>query len=624
LLGVVNPLLQPFVSNRPADRLLRKTARSQWRLLVLNLTSTITGACLEGLSLGVIFLAVQLLTTGDNGVKSRSAGSLLKWWPNVAAWLEQVSPSQAFLILIGFALLLQVVQALAAWVNAVTTGYFAARCRVLATDAVFQRIMSFSFPCASGYRVGDLSSYMVQAASAVTLQIKSFSDLISTSLLCAVYLIAPVLISPWLLIAVGFIAAMIGLVQKKLLPRILKGSAKVTGEEVALNSTITEYLQALRFLHSSGQLDASVEQTHRLLGGLEQALRGQIRRLSVVGPVSSMLPMIAIAAIAALSLILFSQRVSGVLPSLVTFVIALQRLNARLGALANLWNTVAANSADLQRLNDILSNQNKQFRRVGGRVFTGLQHELCFESVSLQYSPELPPALSKVSFALSRGKMLALVGPSGAGKSSIADLLVGLYSPTSGQIVVDGCPLDQMDITSWQQRLGVVSQDTFLFNASIGANIAYGCDWATQEDVMRAARAAHAEEFIRNIPDGYDAMIGERGFKLSGGQRQRISLARAFLRRPELLVLDEATSALDSQSERLVQQALEEFEGDHTVLVIAHRLSTIVRADEILVLEQGRVIERGNHRQLLELRSRYADLWEQQAGEAPELVNPYR
>jgi len=231
----------------------------------------------------------------------------------------------------------------------------------------------------------------------------------------------------------------------------------------------------------------------------------------------------------------------------------------------------------------------------------------------LRYSLELPNALSDISFTLPKGQMLALVGPSGAGKSSIADLLTGLYSTSSGQIFIDSHPLDQLDLASWQQRLGVVSQDTFLFNATIAENIAFGTSGASRNQVESACEAAQAAGFIESLPEGYNTLVGERGYRLSGGQRQRLSLARAILRDPELLILDEATSALDSQSELLVQQAIERFERNHTVLVIAHRLSTIVKANQILVLDRGNIRESGSHASLLDARGLYEALWRQQS-----------
>ena len=273
----------------------------------------------------------------------------------------------------------------------------------------------------------------------------------------------------------------------------------------------------------------------------------------------------------------------------------------------------ANNSASISRLNQILSRKDKQFRRLGGHKFSGLRQGISFENVVLRYAPELPPALNNVSFSFSKQQMLALVGPSGAGKSSIADLLTGLFAPSSGQIHIDGIAIDALDMASWQQRIGVVSQDTFLFNASIADNIAFGSSDANMDQIRSASQAAQAADFIEALPQGYDTLVGERGYRLSGGQRQRISLARAILRSPDLLILDEATSALDSHSERLVQEAIERFDHYKTVLVIAHRLSTIVRADQILVIKSGRIVERGCHSQLLSNGGLYSKLWQEQA-----------
>jgi ATP-binding cassette subfamily B protein/subfamily B ATP-binding cassette protein MsbA len=421
-----------------------------------------------------------------------------------------------------------------------------------------------------------------------------------------------VVISPWLLVGVVFIVVLLTLMQKRLYPRIRAGSKGVANALVAVSSRITEDFQGLRLLHSSGQLEMADRRLSGFMGGLEQQLRSQVRRMSVVSPVASFLPILAIVLIAALSLFLLGGRSTGVLPSLVTFVLALQRLNTRISISTLSVNKLADNSGRLQRLNEILSSDGKQFRRLGGLPFSNLHVEIRFDDVSLNYSPDLPPALRHISFTLPKGKILALVGASGAGKSSIADLLVGLYCPTNGTILIDGISLDKINLSSWQQRLGVVSQDTFLFNASLIENVSFGSPGVTMEQIKAACRAAQADHFIENLPNGYNTLVGERGYRLSGGQRQRLSLARAILRDPELLILDEATSALDSQSERLVQQAIECFERNHTVLVIAHRLSTIVSADHILVLDAGCVVEQGTHSSLLAIGGTYSRLWKLQ------------
>jgi ATP-binding cassette subfamily B protein/subfamily B ATP-binding cassette protein MsbA len=535
-------------------------------------------------------------------------------WPAGVAWLNGLPVMGVFVSLLVLAVLLQALQSLSRFLNVVGVGYFQARCRALVTARIHSQVLSLSYSCASGYKVGDLTDYAAQGPEAIRNQIELVSGLLVGVLLSATYLAVLVGISPWLLLAVLAMGGVIMLVQQWLLPRIRAGSRMVAQAQVAISTRITEDFQGLRLLHSSGQLEAADQRLRSGMAELERSLRGQARRLGVVGPLASFLPILAIVLIACLSLLLFGARSTGVLPSLVTFVLALQRLNARLSGIAGIFNGLADNSGRLERLNQILSPAGKQFRRQGGTPFTALEREIRFEGVRLRYAPELPPALSEVSFTLPRGRMLALVGPSGAGKSSIADLLVGLYAPTAGRIWIDDTPLEQVELASWQQRLGVVSQDTFLFNATIAENIAFGTPGATRGQVEAACRAAQAASFIEDLPQDYETLVGERGYRLSGGQRQRVSLARAILRDPELLILDEATSALDSQSERLVQEAIERFERNHTVLVIAHRLSTIANADQICVLDQGQIMERGRHGELLARGGVYAGLWVQQAG----------
>jgi ATP-binding cassette subfamily B protein/subfamily B ATP-binding cassette protein MsbA len=341
--------------------------------------------------------------------------------------------------------------------------------------------------------------------------------------------------------------------------------------------------------------------------------RAQTRLNAVNAPIIVTLPILMIAVIASLSVLFFGDRNSGVLPSLVTFVVALQRLNGTFGNLTQTLLQLKNNSANLDVLNGFLNDKDKQFRSRGGNTFGAIHQGIELRNVSLRYAPELEPALTDINLILPKGQTIALVGSSGAGKSSIADLLAGLYDPSDGVILVDDTNRATFDLVSWQQRLGVVSQDTFLFNASIAENIAFGTPGASRQEIEMAAEQAQAARFIKALPDGFKTLVGERGYRLSGGQRQRLSLARAILRDPELLILDEATSALDSESERLVQQAIDRFHNKHTVLVIAHRLSTIVNADLICVMENGAIIERGTHDQLLSKDGRYAKLWNQQS-----------
>ncbi len=605
--------LQSLLSQEPAAQLIRSTARQQWRLIALNLGSSLVEAFTEGATLAVVFLAVDVLSAPAGTPFNWASNPIVSRLPAAANWLNGLPATGVFASLLALAVLLQALQSLTRFLSLVSVGYFAARCRALVTARIHSQVLAFSFPCASGYKVGDLTDYAGNGPEAIRMQIEQGSQLLVGVLLIATYLAVLVGISPWLLLAVLVMGGLITMVQKQLLPRIRAGSQAVSQAQLAISSRITEDFQGLRLLHSSGQLNAADQHLRSRMGELERQLRGQARRLAVVGPFSSFLPILAIAVIAGLSLLLLGGRSTGVLPSMVTFVLALQRLNGRLSGVAGTFNQLADNNGRLARLNQFLSPAGKQFRRQGGIPFRQLQGQIRFENVGLRYAPELPPSLGDICFALPKGQMVALVGPSGAGKSSIADLLTGLYAPTAGEIWIDDTPLEQLELSSWQQRLGVVSQDTFLFNCTIAENIAFGTPGATPAQIQAACQAAQAAGFIESLPLGYDTLVGERGYRLSGGQRQRLSLARAILRDPELLILDEATSALDTQSERLVQEAIERFERNHTVLVIAHRLSTIVRADQILVLDGGRIAQRGSHTSLLAAGGLYAQLWQQQS-----------
>ncbi|HTA76729.1 MAG TPA: ABC transporter ATP-binding protein [bacterium] len=240
-----------------------------------------------------------------------------------------------------------------------------------------------------------------------------------------------------------------------------------------------------------------------------------------------------------------------------------------------------------------------------------LKKGLEFKKVSFEYVAG-HPILKDISFSLKKGEVIALVGPSGGGKSTLADMIPRFYQPKSGQILWDGRELSDIKLASLRSHIGIVTQETILFHDTIMSNIAYGKPGATFKEIEAAARAAYADEFIKNTPHGYNTVIGERGMKLSGGQRQRIAIARAILKNPPVMILDEATSALDNQSEQWVQKALEELMGHRTTLVIAHRLSTIRKANRILVIDKGRIVEEGKHTALLNKRGLYAKLYKMQ------------
>jgi ATP-binding cassette subfamily B protein len=248
--------------------------------------------------------------------------------------------------------------------------------------------------------------------------------------------------------------------------------------------------------------------------------------------------------------------------------------------------------------------------------------EVVYDDVTFGYDDD-ETIVDDVSFDVEGGDTLALVGPTGAGKSTVLKLLLRMYDVDEGAIRIDDTDLREVSLPSLRQSIGYVSQDTFMFYGTVKENIAYGTFDVDDEEIEEAAKAAEAHEFIQNLPEGYETEVGERGVKLSGGQRQRISIARAVLKDPEILVLDEATSDVDTETEMLIQRSLDELTEDRTTFAIAHRLSTIKDADKIVVLEDGAVVERGSHDELLNEDGLYAHLWGVQAGEIDELPEEF-
>ena len=292
----------------------------------------------------------------------------------------------------------------------------------------------------------------------------------------------------------------------------------------------------------------------------------------------------------------------------------LMQLFRPLDMLGWVYRTIRQGLIDMEAMFDLLDHPAEVVDAPGAKPIEVRGGHVRFENVYFGYEPGRE-ILQGLSFDALPGARLAIVGPSGAGKSTIARLIYRFYDPTAGRILVDGQDIGQVTQASLREAIGIVPQDTVLFNDTIGYNIGYGIDDATQQQIDDAAEGAAIDRFIASLPDGYDSMVGERGLKLSGGEKQRVAIARTLLKNPPILILDEATSALDSRTEEAILATLDRLSEDRTTITIAHRLSTVVDSDIILVLDEGRVAESGTHQQLLERGGLYADLWTRQAAE---------
>lgn len=289
----------------------------------------------------------------------------------------------------------------------------------------------------------------------------------------------------------------------------------------------------------------------------------------------------------------------------------LLQLYLPLGFLGYIYREIRHALADLERMFDLLNQGEEINDRKDATKLAITEGHIRFNHVDFDYDPDRS-ILKQINFEVPGGQKIAIVGASGSGKSTLVRLLFRFYDPTSGSIEIDGQNIRHVTQQSLRQAIGVVPQDTVLFNDSLFYNIQYGCPEASPEAVIKAARQAHIHEFISSLPHGYNSLVGERGLKLSGGEKQRIAIARTLLKNPSILVFDEATSALDSHSENAIAQQLIQISQHKTTLVIAHRLSTVVDADNILVMKDGQIIEQGSHQNLLDIKGHYADMWKLQ------------
>ena len=284
----------------------------------------------------------------------------------------------------------------------------------------------------------------------------------------------------------------------------------------------------------------------------------------------------------------------------ITFLFAIFQLMPPVKELSSVNNRIQESSAAADRIFEILDTEPRIKNSDSPIEITSFKEKIVFENVSFLYDDSEEPVLDGINLEVKRGSILALVGSSGAGKTTMVDLLPRFYDPTSGRILLDGEDIKQIRLEDLRKMMGIVTQETVLFNESVRSNIAYGLENYPDNMVIEAAKAANAHNFIMEMPKGYDTIIGEKGTKLSGGQRQRISIARALLKNPPIMILDEATSSLDNESEVLVQEAIERLMYDRTTFVIAHRLSTIRNADRIIVLDRGKIVQQGKHSELLQ------------------------
>lgn len=474
---------------------------------------------------------------------------------------------------------------------------------------------SLALPLAffSEERKGDLMSRMTTDVQEIEWSIIGVMEaIVREPIVILGSLTVMIAFSPTLTLFVLTLLLFAGLVIGRVGRNLRRQSGQAQQQFGALASLIEETLGGLRIIKGFNAEEYQRARFYRENSAYAQMQTRIYRRRDLASPLSEFLGISVVAVLLWFgSARVFAGSLSA--ETFITFLYAFYNVIDPAKAFASALYSIRKGMGALERVQRVLDTPLQIEDAPDALPVEQFSDAVEFRNVSFQYANAERPAVQDIQIRLPRGKIIALVGASGAGKSTLADLLPRFYDVQEGAILLDGVDIRQLRLKDLREQMGIVSQEAILFNDTVGNNIAFGNANAGQADVERAARAANAHDFIMALPEGYHTNIGDRGTKLSGGQRQRLTIARALLKNPPILILDEATSALDSESEKLVQTALDRLLTNRTALVIAHRLSTIQHANEILVLDAGRIIERGTHEQLMALGQAYRRLVELQA-----------
>lgn len=470
---------------------------------------------------------------------------------------------------------------------------------------VFEQLQALSLGYFAKTRAGNLVNSLTGEISQITVACDVISTFLTRGSTLIVYLVSMFLLSWQLTVITMMLFSLLSVGLTTLIGKVREASFVRTRAASYLTSVSLEFINGIRTINAFAAQDFERKRfSDANLKSLDAS--NQSRRIqALVEPISEGVATIVLVGMLILAFTVLIPNRYLQTAELLTFLFVLLRLMPIRRQLDGARVKLGTFQGALHNIRELLRTDDKTYIRDGKLKFSGLQRAIEFVCVDFGYDPD-ELVLHNIRLTIQRGKMTALVGASGSGKSTIADLIPRLYDPTHGKLLIDGIDSREFEINSLRRKIAVVSQDTFIFNTSVRNNIAYAIENPDEAAICEAARLANALEFIQKLPERFDTQLGDRGVRLSGGQRQRIAIARALLRDPDILILDEATSALDSVSERLIQQSLEELSVGRTVIAIAHRLSTIVRADNVVVLEKGCIVEQGSYQELLQQRG---ELW---------------
>ncbi|MEJ1930943.1 heterocyst formation ABC transporter subunit HepA, partial [Nostoc sp. NIES-2111] len=564
------------------------------KIAILAVISSFLAASFEGVSIGFLLSFLQNLTTPDQPIQTG------------ISWVDTILASNALPLSPLYRISLLIL--LSTWMRATFnyfSGIYTESAQLHLADRlhkqIFEQLQAFRLSYFAQTRSGELINTITTEIERIKQAFSGMAFVFTRVMTVCVYFVVMFLISWQLSIISVLIFLLIAVGLSTLNKRVRETSFGISQANAQFTATAVEFINGIRTIQAFGTQEFERQRFYKASNDQLNAAIKVAKAWTIVKPIAE-----GIATTVLISLILLSfTKLTLPVASLLTFFFVLVRVIPNIQDINGTVAFLSTLQGSSENIKAILQTNDKPYLKNGKFKFQSLKRSIDLVSVDFGYTAD-NLVLHNITLTIERGKTTALVGASGAGKTTLADLIPRFYDPIQGQILIDGIDSQKLEINSLRQRMAIVSQDTFIFNTSVRENIAYGTSGASQAEIRAAAKLANALEFIEQMPEGFETRLGDRGVRLSGGQRQRIAIARALLRDPEILILDEATSALDSVSERLIQESIEKLAVGRTVIAIAHRLSTIAKADKVVVLEQGRIVEQGSYQELLEMKGK---LW---------------
>jgi ATP-binding cassette, subfamily B, bacterial MsbA len=586
-------------------------------LAVMALILAIILSVLEVISAALVLPLTQVLSHTEVSSSLQSSGFLKK----IFIFYTYFPDKWQLLAILLSLLCLTIIKNFFAYLSSISIYDFMLRSGTLLRKKCVERFLELEITFYTRTNLGELLSYINEQAQRSELLFSLYLEVARYVLIIGFLLSFLIILSPTLTIIALMSLSIIFLPLRTLMKNLQIHSRKAAIAIESFSMLVTEMISGIRVIKSFNAELRELKRAKQALNSRYVADLKGYKFYCASAPLTESVGIAVLLVIILLGTSLFSSSENASLSFLLTYTVTLMRILPKVTTLNSFRSQLSLYKGSFEEVQDFFCSTNGLKLQDGKKPYQRLNSELVFKNLTFTFPNNSEPTLHNLDFRVEKGKTIAIVGHSGSGKSTLVDLVMRFYDPQSGAIEIDGINLKDLEIASWRQAIAMVSQDTFLFNTSVRENIAFGRPDATDAEVLEAAKGAYAYEFIQDLPEGFDTIVGNRGTRLSGGQRQRIAIARAILCDPDILILDEATSALDSNSERIVQQAIEEVSRDRTAIVIAHRLSTIEKADKIIVLQNGSLLEQGTHQELLAKRGMYYSLYKSQVSDSSVISN---